>query len=311
MIVLLEKRCCLLSPLLLFVTLFVSSSDSLAETVDQIVEQHPVPKTVDLPGLICFWDFQELGGDLRWSRGPYRYPLREHQGKIVRVQDGVWGAYSARVAPTQWLSIDRNKCPALMIHGENAHYTILAWIKRDSDRLWQYIAGVWNETAAKRQYALFVNGSRKTDYRTFTRTKADCQAHAYMSVEGGNTPGNFACFSYASGATRLEKNRWYFLAATYNQRSLKVYVDGKLDALEYYNPFVYSGKPIFDGGENGADFTVAQRAIPDWKGYPDSPYKKQGLSGQIGGLAVYNKALDAEQIANIHIAASKETPAAP
>ena len=305
MIVLLKKPYRLLGSPLLFFTLYMTSSYSLAETVDEIVEQRPAPKTLDLPGLICFWDFQELGGDLRWSRGPYSYPLDEHQGKIVRVQDGVWGAYSAEIVLGQWLSIDRNKCPALMIHGENAQYTILAWVKRDSDRLWQYIAGVWNETEAKRQYALFVNGSRKTDYRTFTRTKAYCQAHAYLSVEGGNTPGNFACFSYASGATRLEENRWYFLAATYDQRSLKVYVDGKLDALEYYNPFVYSGKPIFDGGENGANFSVAQRAIPDWKGFPATSYEKQGFSGQLGGLAVYDKALDAEQIANIHKAASK------
>ena len=195
-----------------------------------------------------------------------------------------------------------------MIHGENAQYTILAWIKRDSERLWQYIAGVWNETEAKRQYALFVNGHRKTDYRTFTRTKANCQAHAYMSVEGGNTPGNFACFSYATGATRLEENRWYFLAATYDQQSLKVYVDGKLDTLQYYNPFVYSGKPIFDGGEEGANFTVAQRAIPDWEGYPDTPYERQGFSGQIGGLAVYDRALDAKQISSIGAATNAIEP---
>ena len=271
-----------------------------AIAADDGLAKRPAPETLDLPGLICFWDFQEAGGDLRQARGLHNYALREHQGKIARVQGGVWGPYSARIEQGQWLSIDRDDCPGLMIHGAIAEYTILAWVMRDSERLWQYVAGVWNETEAKRQYALFINGSRKTDYRTFTRTNADCQAHAYMSVEGGVTPGNFACFSYATGATRLEENRWYFLAATYDQHSLKVYIDGELDSLPYCNPFVYSAKPIFDGGDHGANFTVAQRAIPDWVGYPDTPYAKQGFSGQIGGLAVYNRALSPGQIAKIH-----------
>jgi hypothetical protein len=285
-------------------TILVNAHCSLAEATDETASPRPAPKTLDLSGLVCFWDFQEVGGQLRRSRGPHDYPLREQFGKISRVRDGVWGPYSARIEPRQWLSIERGDCPALDVHGAGARYTILAWIKRDSERLWQYIAGVWNEAEAERQYALFVNGSRKTDYHTFTRTKADCQAHAYMSVEGGKTPGNFACFSYATGATRLEQDRWYFLAATYDQHSLKVYVDGKLDALINCNPFVYLDKPIFDGGKDGANFTVAQRAIPEWKGYPNTPYpdEGQGFSGQIGGLAVYNTALSAEQIATIHAA---------
>jgi len=287
---------------LLLTALLSTGRCPIAEAADETIPHRPAPKTLDLPGLICFWDFQEIGGEPRRSMGPHDYPLREHHGKIVRVQDGVWGPYSSKIEQMQWLSIDRGDCPALMIHGKDAQFTVLAWIKRDSERRWQYIAGVWNETEAERQYALFVNGHRKTDYRTFTRTKADCQAHAYMSIEGGNTPGNFACFSYATGATRLEKNTWYFLAATYDQQSLKAYVNGKLDALEYCNPFVYSGKPIFDGGDHGADFTVAQRAIPDWKGYPGTPYEKQGFSGQIGGLAVYDRALSAEQVAKVHAA---------
>jgi hypothetical protein len=284
--------------------LIVDVCRSMAEATDETASPRPAPKPLDLSGLVCFWDFQEVGGQPRRSRGPHDYPLREQFGKIARAEDGVWGPYSARIEPRQWLSIDRADCPALDIHGAGAKYTILAWIKRDSERRWQYIAGVWNEAEAERQYSLFICAHRKTDYRTFTRTKADCQAHTYMSVEGGNTPGNFACFSYATGATRLEEDRWYFLAATYDQQSLKMYVDGKLDMLSHCNPFVYPDKPIFDGGEDGANFTVAQRAIPQWKGYPNTPYpdERQGFSGQIGGLAVYDRALSAEQVATIHAA---------
>ena len=288
-----------LCPTFFILYLFATGNWSKAEEKDEKSAQRPVPKVLNLPGLICFWNFQEMGGEPRQSRGPYNYQLLEQQGEISRVRGGVWGPYSAKIKPGQWLSIERDKCPALMIHGEEAQYTILAWIKRDSERLWQYIAGVWNETNADRQYAMFVNGRRKTDYRTFTRTDADCQAHAYLSVEGGNTPDNFACFSYATGATRLEENCWYFLAATYDQQSLKVYVDGELDTLQNYNPFEYANKPIYDGGEEGANFTVAQRSIPHWKGYPETPYVEQGFSGQMGGLAVYGRALDAKQLSSI------------
>jgi hypothetical protein len=234
----------------------------------------PVPTSLDLSDLICFWDFQEQAGRQRCSRGPHAYRLEERNGPIVRAKDGVWGPYSAHIAGGQWLRIKREDCPALNIHGPDAQFTILAWIKRTSDRQWQYIAGMWNETDSERQYAMFVNGHRKTDYRTFTRTPADCQPHAYMSSEGGATPGNPFCFSYATGATRIQKGRWYFLAATYDQQALRVYVNGKLDSLEHYNPFVYPNKPIFDGGPNGADFTVAQRAVPHWEGYPDEPIER-------------------------------------
>ncbi|MFO8015111.1 MAG: LamG-like jellyroll fold domain-containing protein [Phycisphaerae bacterium] len=165
---------------------------------------------------------------------------------------------------------------------------------------------MWNETEAERQYALFVNGHRKTDWRTFTRTPADCQPHAYTSAEGGATPGNPFCFSYATGATRLAKNRWYFLAATYDRQALRVYADGRLDALEHYNPFRYPGKPIFDGGAEGADFTVAQRAVPFWPDYPEGKHEKAvGFAGRLGGLAVYRRALAAKEIQKIHLAAQQ------
>ncbi len=263
----------------------------------------PAPKSLDVPGLVCFWDFQEEAGQPRRSRGPHAYALEERLGPIRRVAGGIWGPYSAHIDGGQWFCCPREACPALNIHGPDAQFTILAWIQRTTDRRWQYIAGMWNETEAERQYALFVNGHRKTDWRTFTRTPADCQPHAYMSAGGGATPGNPFCFSYATGATRLEKNRWYFLAATYDQRELRVYVDGRLDALQHYNPFRYPGKPIFDGGRDGADFTVAQRAVPSWPDYPKGKHDRPvGFAGRLGGLAVYRRALGAKEIQKIHLA---------
>ena len=73
----------------------------------------------------------------------------------------------------------------------------------------------------------------------------------------------------------------------------------------------YTDKPIFDGGENGANFTVAQRAIPQWQGYPKTRFVEQGFSGLLGGLAVYNRALSGSQIATIHAATQAPTPDRP
>jgi len=269
----------------------------------QSIGLHPL----DVPDLICFWDFQEETGTPRHSKGLKDYPLVEFQGPIERIAGGIWGQYSARIDRGQWLRIPRKDCPALDIHGEGAQFTVLAWIKRASDCHWQFIAGMWDEADAQRQYALFTSGSRKNNWRTFTRTPAAHQAHSYISAEGGGTPGKGVCYSYGTGATVLAKDRWYFLAATYDQRDMRVYVDGKLDVLENYNPFHYPDKPIFDGGADGADFTVAQRAVPAWHGYPDTKiHQAVGFEGVIGGLAVYDRALTPDEIQRIHDRAAAE-----
>ena len=74
--------------------------------------------------------------------------------------------------------------------------------------------------------------------------------------------------TYASGATRLEQDRWYFLAATYDQKALQIYVNGKLDVLEEYNPFRYPDQPIFDGGRLRANVdradAVRHEALAAW-----------------------------------------------
>jgi hypothetical protein len=262
------------------------------------------PLTVE--GLICLWDFQEEADQDRIARGPHRYALQERQGPIRRVEGGVLGPLCARIERGQWLVIPRSDCPALNIHGQGAQYTILAWVQRRSDTYWHFIAGMWNETDAMRQYAMFYSGGAKTDWRTFTRTPARYQPHAYISVEGGASPGKPFCFSYATGSTVLQRDRWYFLAATYDQKALRMYVDGRLDELENCNPFEFAGKPIFDGAAGGADFTVGHRKIPSWSDYPQGRPPQEGFDGLISGLAVYNRALSADEIAAIHRYASEK-----
>lgn len=253
----------------------------------------------DIPGLLCFWDFQGAGEERLLSRGKHAYSLKEMHGEIATEPEGVFGPAALKILPLQWLMIKRKDCPGLEIHGARP-VSMVAWIKRRHDGIWQYIAGVWNERDAKRQYALFTCGHMQTDFVTMERSPVRYRAHGYVSDLGGATPGKPYCFSYATGKTVLEKERWHMVAFAYDQKTLRVYVDGKLDANGNSNPFSWD-KPIFDGGEAGADFTVAQRPLPQWPGYPDvKPTHHEGFAGLLGGLAVYDRALDENEMADLY-----------
>ena len=76
----------------------------------------------------------------------------------------------------------------------------------------------------------------------------------------------------------------------YDGKESRVYVDGKLDTLEQYNPFPYDDG-LFDGGADGADFTVgAVHRSGEWGNF---------FGGQIGGLAVFNRALTDAELARL------------
>lgn len=256
------------------------------------------PTEVD--DLISFWDFQEPAGSDRISSGPYSYPLKERNGAVKRVSPGIFGPHSAYIEWGQWFSISREDCPALNIHGPDAQVSVIAWIQRIADNHWQFIAGMWNEQDAVRQYALFTSGHRQSNYRTYDRIEAEHQPHGYISAVGGATPGKPFCYSYATGPTYLQKHRWYMLTSTYDGSRIKVYVNGSLDENPGYNPFLYE-KGIFDAGINGADFTVAQRAVPKWPDYPqNAPDNGVGFSGYLGGLGIFDRALTPAEIYELY-----------
>ena len=260
-----------------------------------------------IPNLVTFWDFQKKkNGAVNYkSRGAHGYVLKEMNGELKTEGEGVFGPTSLRINRGQWLMIPRKDCPALNIHGKQ-EVSVVAWIKRNGDNTWHYIAGMWNERDAQRQYALFTNAHKQTDYRTLDRTDARYQTHGYVSDSGGATTNRPYCFSYASGKEKLQKEKWYMIAFTYDQKQIKVYVDGQLDTNATYNPFLWD-KPIFSGGDLGSDFTVAQRALPKWPGYPQvvNPTHGEGFDGVLGGLAVYNRALTATEMNGLYNATKK------
>ncbi|MCX8090190.1 MAG: LamG domain-containing protein [Verrucomicrobiae bacterium] len=247
-----------------------------------------------LSGLLAFWDFQSDGGR-HVAVGVAPFELFEQRGPIARAHEGVFGPRALNIAHGQWLRLPRAGLGALNFHGHRP-LTLVVWIKRDSPRPWQFLAGVWNERDHRRQYALFVNGTWQFNHVKNTRTPCADRAHAYLSREGGHTPGDPACFSYATGATPVLPGRWHCIAMTYDGTALAVHLDGRLDAHPQHNPLPFAG-PIFDGGPTGADFTVAQRAMALWHDYPHGPMPAdEGFSGLLGGLAVYGRALSPHEL---------------
>jgi len=265
-------------------------------------------------GLLTFWDFQEPAGEPRRAVGRYDYALHEMNGPVQRGEDGIFGPYCADLQWGQWFRARRADAPGLNLHGSKRPLSMAAWVQRRSDRCWQYIAGVWDEgderfrgqptgvgeRAPGRQYALFLSGAWQNDCRTYERTRAEHQVHGYVSPQGGATPGYPYAFDYATGATRIAPGRWTMIAYTFDGQSLRVYVDGQLDANGGCNPFAYDG-PIHNGAERGADFTVAQRNHPQWPSYPHrTPDNAEGFDGRIAGLAVYDRALTPAEIEHLH-----------
>lgn len=243
-----------------------------------------------VPGLVAFWDFQEEAGKDRVAKGKSSYRLQEMNGPIDVLEEGVFGPRAAHLSEKQWFRIPRAEIGELDIHGKDAKVTVIAWIRSNKRKNWQAIGGVWDESRKKRQYYMFFSGAKKTDSRTMTRTPTSDRINGHISAVGGPTPGHDFCVTYATGGTPIETGEWKTVAMTYDGEWIRVYVDGKLDTLEHHNPFPYKDG-IFDGGVEGADFTIGSNSVG---GKPSNFFV-----GDIAGLAVYDRALDEQQIAEL------------
>lgn len=240
---------------------------------------------LDVNDLICFWNFQEEGGEARVAQGPFAYALQERRGAVPRVDDGVFGAHSARFDGTKYLEIPRAQCPALDIHGPKAQVTVVTWLKRQAAKPHgcEAVAGMWDEYD-KRQYCLFLNLG--IDY-------GRDQVGGHVSSIGGPTPGDPFCLDAGIGSTAVPLDVWQCCAFTYDGEWARAYLNGKLDPRGVRNPYHYPGG-IFDAGAKGSDFTVGAVARPEDVTLPTPkvPYVGNWFYGLLGGLAVYNRALD-------------------
>jgi hypothetical protein len=247
---------------------------------------HKTDPVLELPGLLALWDFQEAPGSARVARGPHRYALREAAGPVARVapEEGApFGPHAAELRAGQWLEIPRAECPALDLHGPRAQVSVVAWVQRHRKREVQCeaIAGMWNESRKRRQYGLFL------DLRIHQAGDNVC---GHVSATGGPTPGYPWCMDAAIGAGYLTYFDWHCVAMTYDGRIVRAWQDGRLETRVGFNPFAYP-HGLYAGGADGADFTVGAvhrgGEMGNW------------FAGRLGGLAVFDRALGAEELAGL------------
>ncbi len=278
--------CLLLAPLL-------SAQDNAAT--------HPATAAVlAVPQLVSFWDFQEATGLPRVAKGAQPAALVDGGTPVQQVEGGLFGRHCAHFKPGQWLRLPRKNLGALDIHGKQAQVTLIAWVHREAKTYWQSIAGVWDETHKKRQYMLFLNARARTDVITQTRVPCQDLIHGHISSVGGPTPGHQVCISYASSQAPVGFDHWHMLAISYDGRHIRAYLDGRLDARENANPFPYD-EGIFDGGPDGAEFTVGANHVAGIE-------NNNRFGGRIAGIAVFNRRLTDPELATL---ARQTLPEAP
>ncbi|WP_197933109.1 SMP-30/gluconolactonase/LRE family protein [Spirosoma aureum] len=237
-----------------------------------------------IPNLLCLWDFS--GKQPLQASGKYAYVLQEPTGPIPVIKGGVLSGYSLDIKEHEYLTIPRAECPGLNIRGKNAQVTVLAWVKRqpksNGSSECEAIAGLWNETQKKRQYCLFLN---------IRLHESGEQVCGHISGVGGPTPGEKWCIDVAIGQTPVLFDEWTFVAMIYDGQQIKSYRNGTFDGRANRNPYPYA-EGIFDGGDDGADFTVGAVHRLGRIG--------NDFVGQLGGLAIFDRALSEQEIQQIH-----------
>lgn len=249
------------------------------------------------PNLVAVWDFKEKEGERRIARGKANFPLQEQNGFVYRVDDGPLSGYSALFEDEKYLFLPNAETGALNIYGQGREVTVMAWVKWRGDT--GFVGGMWNEysSGGKRQYGLFVN---------LPHYNGRDQVCGHISFTGKPTPPFPYSIDYSAGAQKLERDRWHFIAFTYDGTHIRSYLDGEFKEREkelidhtkgfegYPDGLVQSKNPYFfpqGMGNNGSDFTVGAVLLKSGMG--------NFFKGQIGGLAVFDRALSEEEIAGM------------
>jgi len=250
-------------------------------------------------GLVALWDFKEEAGEPRYAIGKGDFPLHEANGKIERVEEGPLSGFSSIFEDSVYLVLPNAKTGFLNINGNSQGVTVMAWVKWKKNT--GFVGGMWNEheSGGKRQYGLFVN---------LPHYNGRDQVCGHVSNTGKPTPPFPYSIDYSASKQALVKDQWHYIAFTYDGTHIRSFLDGKFKAREpeiinntkgfegYPQGLKQSKNPYFfpDGmGDNGSDFTVGAVLLSSGMG--------NFFNGQIGGLAVFDRALTEEEISQLHI----------
>jgi hypothetical protein len=282
---------------LLFLFLILSFSSSFGKKPAAKGNPELVSKIKSTSGLVAFWDFKEDAGKARKAFGKGKFPLSEQKGIISRIEEGPLSGYSASFRDSAFLCLPNSKTGELNIYGKNQSVTVMAWVKWEGKT--GFVGGMWNEYASggKRQYGLFVS---------LPYYNGGDQVCGHISYTGKPTPPFPYSIDYSASKQKVEKSEWQFVAFTYDGQYIRSYLNGEFEArepelidhtngfTEYPDGVTHSKNPYFypDGmGNNRSDFTVGAVLLARGMG--------NYFRGQIGGLAVFDRALSGEEIGRL------------
>ena len=240
-----------------------------------------------------------------------------------------FGPLSASIGEGQLLEVPRTAelAPLLNIHGDDATLTMVAWMKADNrydncsggttpppkrcgspgSANFGHLAGIWAEPITVRTYVMFARAPRGKDIPgnhldvEVSRTGATMQPACRWSI------------SYALGSASLDSDVWQMVAMTFDGKAIRSFVNGSLD---YRPPHRLHpvGDPCNETWQNPAPVsTWSDRTSWGPGGDPAAPQnhttfavggqrgaEAAGLGhpwdGLLGGLAVYDRALEAEEL---------------
>ena len=262
-----------------------------------------VVKAID--GLVSFWTLGEATGTPRLSHTGSHPLVDGHSTKVARVAGGPFSGFSARFDGTStFLTLPNADLGNLNISGADAEVTVVAWVKRDDTDV-GFLAGIWQEdnNDPRRQYGLFL------DLPTYGGSNNVC---GHVSWSGGPSP-KFAGstellpFSrdYSANRSEVLNGRWHTVAFTYDGTYARSYLDGQFEARPTYTEpgpstgygLTYAKNPYLfpEGlGNNGGNFTVGAVKL--------TAGMRNHFKGDLGGVAVYDRALNPTEIFRLHAA---------
>jgi hypothetical protein len=260
-------------------------------------ESSLVNKVLKTKNLIALWDFREEQGKNRISlKG--NYALSETNGGVERVNQGPLSGFSAKFGEGAYLSLSNQKTKELNIYGENQGVTVVAWVKWTGEQT-GFVGGMWNEyqDGGKRQYGLFVS---------LPHYNGKNQVCGHISKTGKPTPPFPYSIDYSASKQEVPANIWTCIAFNYDGKYIRSYVNGEFIEREkelilhtqgfdgYPNGLIQSKNPYYfphGNGNNGSDFTVGAVLLKAGMG--------NLFKGEIGGLAIFNRALNEKEIKRI------------
>ncbi len=259
-----------------------------------------VEKILGTDGLVALWDFSEKAGKQRKALGLGDFPLAEANGKIGRTDEGPISGYAAKLDSGNFFMLPWEETGALNIYGKDQGVTVISWVKW-SGKVSCFVGGMWNEyqDGGKRQYGLFVS---------LPHYNGGDQVCGHISRTGKPTPPFPYSIDYSASRQVVPVNEWVCVAFSYDGEYMRSYLNGVFESRKpeqidnttgfegYPDGLVQSKNPYHypDGmGNNGSDFTVGAVLV---KGGMGNYFK-----GQIGGLAVFDRALSDEEMKGIAI----------